>query len=97
MEDSFIETIHIGYADGMSKSLKYVSIHGTKYKIIDVCMDMTMLSVDSYVNLHDKVEIFGNTISIREATNNIGENAYHLFIRITTRVPRVYKEIEIKY
>ncbi len=96
-EDSFIATIPIGYADGMSKSLKYVSIHGTKYKIIDVCMDMTMLSVDSYVNLHDKVEIFGNTISIREATNNIGENAYHLFIRITTRVPRVYKEIEIKY
>ncbi len=96
-EDNFIATIPIGYADGMSKSLKYVSIHGTKYKIIDVCMDMTMLSVDSYVNLHDKVEIFGNTISIREATNNIGENAYHLFIRITTRVPRVYKEIEIKY
>lgn len=96
-EDSFIATIPIGYADGMTKDLKYVSIHGTKYKIIDVCMDMTMLFVDSHVKLHDKVEIFGNTISIRQAANNIGENAYHLFIRITTRVPRVYQEIEIKY
>lgn len=96
-KNGFIATIPIGYADGMSKNLKYVSIHGTKYTIIDVCMDMTLLLVDSHVHLHDRVEIFGNTISIREAANNMGENAYHLFIRITTRVPRVYQEIEIKY
>ena len=97
-KDILVATIPIGYADGMKKSLKYVSIHDKKYTIIDVCMDMTMILVDENVKLHDKVEIFGNTISIKEASKNIGENAYHLFIGVTSRVPRIYQEkIEIKY
>lgn len=97
-EDGFIATIPIGYADGMKKSLKYLSIHDKKYTIIDVCMDMTMVLVDANIKLHDKVEIFGNTISIKEASRNIGENVYHLFLSVTSRVPRIYKEeIEIKY
>lgn len=93
-----IAILPIGYADGMKKSLKYVAIGEKRYPIIDVCMDMTIIEIDSTIHLHDKVEIFGNTISIKEATRNIGENAYHLFIRITTRVPRVYKDkTEVKY
>jgi len=97
-KDMLVATLPIGYADGMDKGLKYVSISGKKYRIIgEVCMDMTMIEVDSNVKLHDKVEIFGDAISVRKASLNRGFNAYHLFISITSRVPRIYQDkTEIK-
>ena len=97
-EDMFIATLPIGYADGMDASLKYVVINGKKYPIVgEVCMDMTMIQVDSSVKLHDKVEIFGDAISVKSASRNRGFNAYHLFTSITSRVPRVYMDgTEIK-
>lgn len=92
-EDCKIAILPIGYADGMTNKLKYVSINNKKYQILgDVCMDMTIIKIDDTVKLHDKVEIFGDHISIREASRNIGTNAYHLLTSITSRVPRVYKE-----
>lgn len=98
-EDIIVATIPIGYVDGMSKSMKYVSINNKKYNIIgEICMDMTMIKIDDTVKLHDKVEIFGNNITIKEVSRNIGTNAYHVLTRITTRVPRVYdNDKEIKY
>ena len=98
-EDIIVATLPIGYVDGMSKSMKYVSINNTKYNIIgEICMDMTMIKIDDTVKLHDKVEIFGNNITIKEVSRNIGTNAYHVLTRITTRVPRVYdNDKEIKY
>ena len=98
-KDIIVATLPIGYVDGMSKSMKYVSINNTKYNIIgEICMDMTMIKIDDTVKLHDKVEIFGNNITIKEVSRNIGTNAYHVLTRITTRVPRVYdNDKEIKY
>lgn len=98
-KDMMIATLPIGYVDGMDGSLKYVSIFGKRYPIVgDVCMDMTMIAVDSSVKLHDKVEIFGDTIKIKEASKNRKTNAYHLFTSVTSRVPRVYQDgTEIKY
>lgn len=98
-EDIIVATLPIGYFDGMSKSMKYVSINNKKYEIIgDICMDMTIVKVDNTVKLHDKVEIFGNNISIKEVSRNMNTNAYHILTGITTRVPRVYdNDIEIKY
>lgn len=98
-EDIIVATLPIGYVDGMSKSMKYVSINNKKYNIIgEICMDMTMIKIDDTVKLHDKVEIFGNNITIKEVSRNIGTNAYHVLTRITTRVPRVYdNNKEIKY
>lgn len=98
-EDIIVATLPIGYVDGMSKSMKYVSINNKKYNIIgEICMDMTMIKIDDTVKLHDKVEIFGNNITIKEVSRNIGTNAYHVLTRITTRVPRVYdNDKEIKY
>ena len=98
-EDIIVATLPIGYVDGMNKSMKYVSINNKKYEIIgDICMDMTMVKVDNTIKIHDKVEIFGNNISVKEVSRNMNTNAYHLLTSITTRVPRVYdNDVEIKY
>ncbi|MDO5569691.1 MAG: alanine racemase [bacterium] len=102
-EDITVGILPCGYADGIDKNMKEVVINNKRYPIIgDICMDMTIIKIDNDVILHDKVEIFGNVISIREVSNKLNINAYRLFTSITTRVPRVYNnnsEInkEIKY
>ena len=64
-------------------------------------MDMIMVLVDESVKIKDKVEIFGDTITIHEVKGRLNTNAQHLFSGITTRVPRVHvdgkDEVEIKY
>ena len=98
-EDTIIGTIPIGYADGMSSLMKYVSINKKKYPIVgDICMDMTIVKLDDRVKLHDKVEIFGDTISVKSVANNMHSNAYHVLTGVTSRVPRVYSDGKtIKY
>ena len=99
--DAYIATIPIGYADGVTKEFKNVFINNQKYPIVADTMDMIMVLVDKSVKYKDKVEIFGDNISIKEVTNNLGINAYHLFNQISNRVPRIHLEkndkIEIKY
>ena len=64
-------------------------------------MDITCIVIDDNVKLHDKVEIFGDNISIREASSIANVNVYKLLTSITNRVPRIYKyknkEKEVKY
>ncbi len=100
-EESFIATIPIGYADGISKEFGFVSIRNKKYPIVADAMDMIMVLVDESVKIKDKVEIFGDTITIHEVKGRLNTNAQHLFSGITTRVPRVHvdgkDEVEIKY
>ena len=98
-EDTIIGTIPIGYADGMSSLMKYVSINKKKYPIVgDICMDMTIVKLDDRVKLHDKVEIFGDTISVKSVANNMHSNAYHVLTGVTSRVPRIYSDGKtIKY
>ena len=89
--DSRIATIAIGYADGVDKSFKCVYIGGKKYPIVADTMDMIMVLVDNKVNIGDKVEIIGKNITLLDACDNTGLNAYHLFAKISSRVPRKYK------
>jgi len=98
-EEIYIATLPIGYADGISKNMKYVSINNKLYEIIgDICMDMTLVKVDQSVKVNDKVEIFGNNISIKQVSSRANTNAYHILTSITTRVPRIYQDkTEIKY
>ncbi|MBE6161149.1 MAG: alanine racemase [Firmicutes bacterium] len=100
-KDINVAIIPIGYADGVTKNYKYVYIHGRKYNIVADSMDMLMVCVDGRVRTGDKVEIFGDNISIKEASKNNGINSYKLFNMITTRVPRVHikdkEKVEIKY
>ena len=96
-----VATIPIGYADGVTKEFQNVAINGKKYKIINDAMDMLSVLVDESVKIDDKVEIFGDTINIREVTTKLNINSYHLFNLISNRVPRIHKdkekEVEIKY
>ena len=96
-----VATIPIGYADGVTKEFQNVAINGKKYKIINDAMDMLSVLVDESVKIDDKVEIFGDTITIREVTTKLNINSYHLFNLISNRVPRIHKdkekEVEIKY
>ena len=100
-EDMNIAILPIGYADGVTKKYKYVYINKNKYEIVADSMDMLMVKVDNKVKVKDDVEIFGDKISIKEASRNNGINSYKLFNMITTRVPRVHKKndelLEIKY
>ena len=94
-----IATVPIGYNDGMKQAMKYVSINNKRYEIVgDICMDMITVKIDNTIKLNDKVEIFGNNISIKEVSTRTNSNAYHLLTGITNRVPRVYSDnTEIKY
>lgn len=89
--DAKIATLPIGYADGVDKSFKCVYIGGKKYPIIADTMDMIMVLVDDKVKVKDKVEIIGKNITLLDACSNTGLNAYHLFTKISNRVPRKYK------
>lgn len=86
-----IATLPVGYADGVDKSFKYVYISGSLYPIVADTMDMIMIMVDDKVKLGDKVEIIGKNISVLDVCRNTGLNAYHLFARISNRIPRKYK------
>lgn len=99
--NGIIATIPIGFADGVNKEFGFVAIRNKKYPIVADAMDMIMVLVDDTIKVKDKVEIFGNTITVNEAKRRLNTNAQHLFNQITTRVPRVHvdgkDEVEIKY
>lgn len=100
-EKACVATVPIGYADGIDKKFKYVSINQQRYPIIADTMDMIMILVDNNIRVGMEVEIFGSDITIPEVTKNIDVNAYHLFNLIQNRVPRIHQvndeEEEIKY
>ena len=100
-EDINVAILPIGYADGVTKKNKKVYINKNEYKIVADSMDMLMVCVDNKVKVGDTVEIFGDNISIKDASTRNGVNSYKLFNMITTRVPRVHKKndeiLEIKY
>lgn len=89
LEDGYILTLPIGYADGVTKKFGKVYIEGKYYKIVSDCMDMIMIYSKEKINVGMKVEIIGKHISIKEVCSKLGINAYHLFNQITDRVTYV--------
>lgn len=100
-EDSYLATIPIGYADGVSKKFESVIIHNNTYPIVADTMDMISVLVDKSIKKGMEVEIFGSLIPISEVTSKLDTNAYHLFNQIQNRVPRIHitngEEEEINY
>ncbi len=100
-ENIKIAIIPIGFADGLSKNYEghMVKINDKNYPIIgEIGMDMTAIKIDENIKLKDHVIIFSDP---KEKAKELGISAYQLFISITNRVPRIYKEndklTEIKY
>ena len=89
--DGYIITIPIGYADGVTKDFKYVAYKGKKLPIVSDSSDMLMAFSEEYINIDEKIEIFGASISVREAARNLNINTYHLFNQIQNRVLRIHK------
>lgn len=89
-EDGYVGTIAIGYADGVTKKFGQVCINGKYCDIISDSMDMIMVYSKEKIGLNEKVEIFGENISISEVCQRCQINAYHLFNQISNRVTRIH-------
>ena len=100
-QDSFIAVLPYGFADFSLIGKTCVYIGGKKRDIIVNYMDVTAVLADSSVKPGDRVEIFGDALSLRAASRQANVNVYKLITSITNRVPRVYKEggksKEVKY
>ena len=89
-ENMKIAILPYGFADYLYINPSYVVIKGKKYKILTNYMDITTILIDDEVSVGDKVEIFGDKISVREAAGLAHQNAYKTMCSVTNRVPRVY-------
>ena len=90
-ENIKVATLPYGFADFLFLNTNYVSINGKRYNIIANYMDVTSVVIDENVKVGDTVEIFGDNISIRKASELAGQNVYKLLTSVTNRVPRIYK------
>ena len=90
-ENIKVATLPYGFADFLFLNTNYVSINGKRYNIVANYMDVTSVVIDDTIKVGDTVEIFGDNISIRKASELAGQNVYKLLTSVTNRVPRIYK------
>lgn len=92
-QDEYIATVPIGYADGLIRKNqgRKVFINGKFYEIVGrICMDQMMVRVDQNVKVGDKVEIFGDNISLVSMAKDLETIPYEIICLITKRVERIY-------
>lgn len=91
-----IATIAMGYADGLSrrygKKVGGVLINGIEAPFVgNICMDMSMVDVTNIPCIEgDRVEIFGEHLSINKMARRGGTISYEILTGISQRVPRIY-------
>jgi len=91
-----IATIAMGYADGLSrrfgKKAGTVVINGSEVPFVgNICMDMSMVDVTNIqCKEGDRVEIFGEQLSINKMARRGGTISYEILTGISQRVPRIY-------
>lgn len=98
-----VATIPVGYADGYWRHLSNIGevlINGKRCKILGrVCMDQFVVKVDEEVKVGDEVVLIGyqgkEHISAEEIAKKVGTINYEVTCRITNRVPRKYKGVEL--
>ncbi len=95
LKKGYIYTLAIGYADGVDASFRYVLINKKKCLIVADCMDMLMVYSESFYDVDTPVEIFGEQRSVKNVSQTLKMNAYHVFNQISHRVPRVSKKSEV--
>ena len=91
-KDTFIATIEVGHADGITEYFNKVKINNKVYNVVAVCMDYIMAEVDSSVKLYDSVNIIDNTLTIASVAANANDSIHHILVSITNRLPRKYIE-----
>ncbi|MDR1653150.1 MAG: bifunctional UDP-N-acetylmuramoyl-tripeptide:D-alanyl-D-alanine ligase/alanine racemase [Prevotellaceae bacterium] len=95
-KDSRIAVLPVGYADGYDRRLGNgigeVLINGKRAKTVgNICMDVMMVDVTQIdVNEGDKVEIFGENITVAEVAQKINTIPYEILTGISRRVKRIY-------
>lgn len=98
--DSVIATVGIGYADGYPRHCPTgtpVMVNGKRAKLVGrVSMDMITIDVTEIqgVALQDKVELWGQQLSVDEVAECAGTISYELTTRVSTRVPRVIESVD---
>lgn len=95
LDDSIVGVVSTGYADGLKLSLTnhFVFINNKKYEIVgSINSGMIMVKIDGDVKLYDKVEIFGDNISIKRASLHAHTTPYDLISSVHESIPRVYKK-----
>lgn len=67
-------------------------INGNEVPFVgNICMDMAMVDVtDIQCNEGDRVEIFGEQLSINKMARRGGTISYEILTGISQRVPRIY-------
>ncbi len=96
--DTVIGVVAIGYADGYPRSAQDgtpVFINGAKGKLVGkVSMDMITIDLSNILNpqIGDRVELFGNNISVDEVAENCNTISYEIFTKITNRVYKTYSQ-----
>lgn len=100
-EETRVAVIPYGFADFSLIGKTCVYIGGKKRDIVVNYMDVTSATVDGTVKPGDKVEIFGENLTVYRASRLAGVNVYKLLTSVTNRVPRVYRDggktVEVKY
>lgn len=95
LEDEYIATLPIGYADGFIRANqgREVYINGKYYPIVGrVCMDQMMVKVDENVHLHDLVEIFGEHMTLARMAKELHTIPYEITCLLSERVERIYQK-----
>ena len=95
-QDMQIGVVAIGYADGYPRSAidgTPVFINGVKSKIVGrVSMDMITIDLTGVPNpqISDRVELFGENVSVDEVAKYCNTISYEILSKITKRVYKAY-------
>ena len=99
VEDEWIGTMPIGYADGLRRGLQgqEVLIAGERMPIVGtICMDQCMVRLSRKVSVGEKVVLIGKQgdeeIEMEEWAVRLDTIPYEIAVSISKRVPRIYEE-----
>ena len=97
MENEWIATLPIGYADGWIRKLQgqEVLINGKKAPIVGrICMDQCMIKLPENTPNHTEITLIGNSdgqeITADEIAAKLETINYEITCMIASRIPRVY-------
>lgn len=99
VDDEWIATLPIGYADGLLRKLhsQSVLVRGKRVSIVGkICMDQCMIRLREPVPLGEKVVLIGkqgeDEIKIEEWANVLETIPYEICCMLSNRIPRIYSE-----